>query len=184
MSKTPEFQFEASAYLQTLMGRELIRSEELALIELIKNSYDSGAKSVLITIRQPSTREPGEISLLDDGAGMDIEQFRQSYMFAGYSEKGTSPRSAGRIQTGEKGIGRFAADRLGKRLTVVTKSASQSLALKVEIDWTKFSDRRKKFSDVSVPYRQVQPPVALGTSGTLLTISPTSGVPGLNCASG
>ena len=39
--------FEASAYLQTLIGRELFQREDFALVELIKNSYDSGAPKSL-----------------------------------------------------------------------------------------------------------------------------------------
>lgn len=170
MKKQPEFNFEASAYLQTLLGRELIRSEELALIELIKNSYDSGARSVLITIRPPSPKEPGEITILDDGRGMGLNEFQQSYMFAGFSNKTTRARRSGRIQTGEKGIGRFASDRLGATLTVITKPKASRLALRVEIDWAKFSDRSKRFNDVHVPYHEEQAPAALGSSGTLLTI--------------
>jgi len=170
MTQAPEFNFEASAYLQTLLGRELIRSEDLALIELVKNSYDSGAKSVLITIRPSSAREPGEITLLDNGSGMTFERFRQSYMFAGFSQKNGKTKKAERIQTGEKGIGRFAADRLGTTLTVITKTSSSSTALRVEIDWTKFSDRSKRFNDVHVPYYEGASPGIIGKQGTLLKI--------------
>lgn len=171
MTTPSKFYFEASAHLQTLLGRELITGEELALIELVKNSYDSGATYVSITILPPSSKEPGEIDILDNGNGMTSAQFQQSFMFAGFSTKGDATGPRGRTRTGEKGIGRFAADRLGKKLTVITKTKSQKLALRVDIDWTEFSDRSKKFGDVSAPYKQEPPPPELDRCGTLLKIS-------------
>src|SRR5262249_29882565 len=118
MATNTKLQFEASAYLQTLIGRELIRSEDLAVIELIKNAYDSGATEVIVTIRPPRAREPGEIEIRDDGSGMTLAQFRRAFMFAGFSDKTSkTPDEGERIPTGEKGIGRFAADRLGRKLT-------------------------------------------------------------------
>lgn len=165
-----KFFFEASAHLQTLLGRELITGEELAIIELVKNAYDSGAKSVSVTIRPPSAKEPGEIIILDDGGGMGLDQFERSFMFAGYSTKTAAKGPGGRTQTGEKGIGAFAADRLGATLTVLTKTRSDPNALRVDIDWKGFDDRTKRFGDVSAPYKEVPPPSELERSGTMLSI--------------
>lgn len=171
MATPGRFHFEASAHLQALLGRELITGEELAIIELVKNAYDSGARQVFITIRPPSQKEPGEIVVLDDGSGMTSQQFQQSFMFAGFSTKTSETGPLGRTQTGEKGIGRFAADRLGTKLTVLTKTRSSAHALRVDIDWEEFSDRSKKFGDVSAPYRQVTPPAEFPRSGTMLRIT-------------
>jgi signal transduction histidine kinase/anti-sigma regulatory factor (Ser/Thr protein kinase) len=165
-----QLQFEASAYLQTLIGRELIRGEDLAVIELIKNAYDSGARNVIITVRSPSLKEPGEIEVRDDGAGMGLAQFRRAFMFAGFSAK-EKPSNEDRIPTGEKGIGRFAADRLGQKLTVQTKLAGAKKGIRVEIDWALFKNRTKRFSDVSVPFFEVPIPIPAEESGTILTIT-------------
>lgn len=171
MAKKDELAFEASAYLQTLIGRELFQREDFALVELIKNAYDSGASRVMITIQPPSEKEPGKISVLDDGSGMDLDAFRQSFMFAGYSERPEQVKTATRVPTGEKGVGRFATDRLGTRLTVTTKTKARVSALKVDIDWTDFSDRKKKFSDVSAPFSTVHSHRFGRGSGTLLEIT-------------
>ncbi len=164
--------FEASAYLQTLIGRELVRSDELALVELVKNAYDSGARHVVITIRPPSTKEPGEIEVRDDGEGMTLADFKRIFMFAGYSERPTQVDSSERVPTGEKGIGRFGTDRLGSRLLVLTKKDGSAEALRVEIDWEAFRSRRKRFRDITVPYRQ-EPIPELGREegGTILRIA-------------
>ena len=171
MPRQSELPFEASAYLQTLIGRELFQREDFAIVELIKNAYDSGASKVVITIRPPTEREPGGITVLDDGSGMDLPTFRQNFMFAGYSERPDQIKDATRVPTGEKGVGRFATDRLGQHLSVTTRSKGGGAALKVEIDWTKFADRKKRFRDVSATYTRVETDRFARGTGTLLEIT-------------
>jgi signal transduction histidine kinase len=172
MAPDNRLQFEASAYLETLIGRELIRGEDLALIELVKNAYDSGAHNVIVTVRPPRLKEPGEIVIRDDGEGMTLEQFKLAFMWAGYSEKPNQHASGDRIPTGEKGIGRFAADRLGQILTVITRAKGVQRGLKVEIDWNLFNSRTKRFSDVNVPFVEIEHDPLLPTnSGTVLRIT-------------
>jgi signal transduction histidine kinase/anti-sigma regulatory factor (Ser/Thr protein kinase) len=165
-----ELTFEASAYLQRLLGRELISTEELAVVELVKNAYDAGARHVVITIQPRTTREPGEIIIRDDGDGMSLNALRNVFMFAGYSERPDEVETARRIPTGEKGIGRFAADKLGHEIVVTTKTANVKQALRVEVDWDLFESRKKKFHDIRVPYRNVGSP-ELGSKGTILQIT-------------
>lgn len=172
MASDNRIPFEASAYLQTLIGRELIRGEDLAVIELVKNAYDSGAHNVIVSVRPPRLKEPGEIVIRDDGAGMTLEQFKLAFMWAGYSEKPNEHASGDRIATGEKGIGRFAADRLGQKLTVFTRANSVQPGLKVEIDWNLFKSRTKRFSDVRVPVVAIERDPLLPTkTGTVLRIT-------------
>ena len=164
--------FEASAYLQTLIGRELVRSDELALVELVKNAYDAGAHHVVITIRSPSRKEPGEIEVRDDGEGMTVPDFKRIFMFAGYSERPAQADSTERVPTGEKGIGRFGTDHLGSHLLVLTKGRRSADGLRVEINWEAFRSRRKKFHDITVPCRQGPvPELGQGEGGTILRIA-------------
>ena len=168
-----ELRFQASAHLQRLIGRELIRAEESAVVELIKNPYDAGATKVVITIRPQSEKEPGEIVILDDGEGMDHENFARLFMTAGYSERDAKGVGEGeRIPTGEKGIGRFAIDRLGREVDISTKIKGSLEALRVTIDWDKFATRSKQFNEITVPYR-IGPDPRLShpdSSGTVLVI--------------
>ena len=152
MTEQDRLQFEASAYLQTLIGRELIRSQEAAVVELVKNAYDSGAQSVLIRISSPTEKRPGSIEVIDDGSGMDMAQLRKTFMVAGYSERPDEVTTSTRVPTGEKGIGRFASDRLGTRLIVETKTVGKTEGIAVDIDWTAFANRKKRFNEISVPY--------------------------------
>lgn len=42
--------FKVSTGLKDIIGRELITNELVAIFELVKNSYDAGAKNIEITI--------------------------------------------------------------------------------------------------------------------------------------
>lgn len=169
--KKGKFLFEVSANLQKLVGEELVTNEEMAIIELLKNAYDSGANKIVITIQPQTAREPGYIEIRDDGPGMSPAEFQRIFMFAGYSERDLQTSSASRIPTGEKGIGRFAADRLGSTLDFITKTADSTNALRVSFDWSKFRDKKKKFGDIPIPYEHVErPDLTEGKSGTVLEI--------------
>lgn len=165
--------FEASAYLQTLIGRELFRSRELAVVELVKNAYDSGAHNVTIRISLPTTKQPASFEITDDGTGMDLAAIKRLFMVAGYSEKSSdTPIAEGRIATGEKGIGRFASDHLGSSLQVETKTAGQTEGTVVLINWNLFNTRKKRFNQIEVPYyRRPLSFLQKGQSGTRLTIT-------------
>lgn len=75
--------FEASARLQRLIGRGLIPNEEMAIVELVKNAYDSGAHRVRIFIQPDQPKEPGFIRIIDDGSGMSESDIERLFMFAG-----------------------------------------------------------------------------------------------------
>ena len=102
--------FRASANLQRLIGRELVPTEELALLELVKNAYDSGASFVSVTIQPETAKIPGYIEVEDDGSGMSVKDLDRTFMTAGYSQRPEQVRRSGRVPTGEMGIGRFASD--------------------------------------------------------------------------
>lgn len=163
--------FEASAYLQTLLGRELFRSDEFAIVELVKNSYDSGASFVRVTIQPETAKNPGVITVTDNGSGMSVAEFQRLFMVAGYSERGRQS-AAVRIPTGEKGVGRFAADRLGSVLEVITRVKGDQDALRVVIDWKAFADRAKRFGDITAEAKRTSDvPPGLGSSGTSMRIT-------------
>src|SRR5205814_4281409 len=79
--------------------------------------------------------------------------------------------SAERIPTGEKGIGRFAADKLGGRLDVFTKTKHAKDGLHLAVDWKDFDDKRKRFNQVEATYRSAPVPgISVSGSGTVLEI--------------
>jgi hypothetical protein len=165
--------FKASARLQRLFGRDLIPDDDSAVEELVKNAYDSNATEVTITIVRPTEDYPGEIEIRDNGLGLSLREFDRVWMRAGYSEKTGQPLpGTGRIQVGEKGIGRFAADKLGSCLVVLTKPRQARKALKVTFDWTKFEQKRRLLSEIPIPYESSDEALLpQDQSGTILRIT-------------
>jgi signal transduction histidine kinase len=160
--------FEPTAYIQRLFGRDLISNEPIAVAELVKNAYDAGTKEVTITLYKDS---PQKIIISDYGYGMSLAEFERLWMRPGYSEKVAENPQTKRPFLGEKGIGRFAADKLANTLSVITKKSSEKDALYVSFDWSDFEDRNKNIRDVPIKYqRKSDEELTLGRSGTRLEL--------------
>ena len=139
------FTFDAGAIVA--LGRDSIKDNITAVIELVKNSYDADAADVLVDI---NTSE-NFIRVCDTGVGMTPNQIDQNWLRIGYSEKRRNKKTneRGRRKTGEKGIGRLCAHRLGSELTIVTKSLrSHDVALFV--DWKKFEKENIDAEEVTI----------------------------------
>lgn len=167
------FYFRVSANLLRLIGQELVASDEAAIWELVKNAYDANAHKVEITVQPPSTKRVGTIRIADDGEGLSRADFDRLFMLAASSERPEQAEKAARTPTGEKGIGRFAAARLGDRLRVLTRSeGSAPDVLEVVFDWSKFRDKRKRFDEIRIPYRRISTTeFPRGRTGTILEIT-------------
>lgn len=173
-AKTPPgFFFRVSANLLRIIGQELVASDEAAVWELVKNAYDSNARKVSITIQPVSEKGVGTIRIIDDGQGMSPKDFERLFMVAGSSQRPEEAANADRVPTGEKGIGRFAASRLGENLRVLTRSnANEIEVLEVLFDWRKFRDKKKRFDKILIPYRQIKTAeLPANKTGTVLEIT-------------
>ena len=124
------------------LGRELITDRLTALFELIKNCYDANAREVYLDFFNVSSQD-GKITIKDDGIGMSLWDFRNKWMVISTGAKRlerTSPPPFYRVLLGEKGIGRFAVDKLASKVIIRTKRAGMSQWLLVEIDWSKYDN--------------------------------------------
>ena len=136
------FSIDARAIIQ--LGRDSIKEFTTALVELVKNCYDADADNVDIEIIVGGDR----IRVADDGFGMTEEIIDDNWLRIGFSEKRKKKRSEkDRRKTGEKGIGRIAADRLGAQLTLLTNS-KEGKPQGLEVNWDLFDVDNKKVSDV------------------------------------
>lgn len=132
--------FSVDAGIINRLGKELVGRQETAVSELVKNAYDADAKNVkLIFIN--ARNKGGTLEIIDDGTGMNKEELVNGFMRLSSSDKIHNPISNKyqRIRAGRKGIGRFATQRLGNKLTIVTQKANLDYALKISIDWEKFT---------------------------------------------
>lgn len=207
--------FKADAHLIKVLGEQLIASEKVGFLELIKNAYDANATKCTITIEKaPSLPETSPykfdefegpvIVFEDNGIGMDRYTFEHGWLRPASPLKtnikerlkeerkraiesgnqGTydslvevlKKEHNGRIPLGEKGVGRFATHRLGKKLNIQTKTAALDYELNIDIDWDKFdrlsSDSFVNLDSIGVRLKRQKPSRDYGetNSGTRFII--------------
>ncbi len=135
--------FKVSARTARLIGRENVANSEAAIIELVKNSYDADADYCYVAI----DTDKNTLYIIDNGTGMTAKTINDHWMVIGTQNKlldFTSGR--GRIQSGAKGIGRFALDRLGEKCTLLSKPA-RNKGIKWDVDWNVFDANSTKTID-------------------------------------
>ncbi len=116
-----ELTFTVDSALLNELGERLVESVHIALIELVKNSYDADATEVKVSFGKDNS---GNFSVMvnDNGRGMTFNQVQRYWMRIATSNKVQDSVSIifGRPKSGSKGIGRFSCRRLGKRLKLST----------------------------------------------------------------
>jgi HSP90 family molecular chaperone len=122
--------FSVDAGIIDRLGRELVAKHETAVSELVKNAYDADATKVDL-IFSNSNKPGGTLWVRDNGHGMNREELINGFMRLSSTDKIHHPISPiyKRQRAGRKGIGRFAAQRLGNRLVITTKREEQEKAL-------------------------------------------------------
>ncbi len=137
------------ARLLTMLGDQLIKNERIALVEIIKNSYDADASWVKVTFANFganfSINANSSIIVEDDGIGMSFEVLTKHWITPATphkkiakSKKNTTEK--GRLIQGEKGIGRFALLKLGKTVKITTKPQDDSREFTLVLDLSKYDD--------------------------------------------
>jgi len=131
--------FSVDAGIINRLGRELVGRHETAVSELVKNSYDADATDVRLIFKN-AWIPGGTLEVIDNGVGMTREQLISGFMRLSSSDKIHNPKSPNykRTRAGKKGIGRFATQRLGNKLTIITQTISSDKSLKIVIDWNHF----------------------------------------------
>ncbi|MEO6918655.1 MAG: ATP-binding protein [Collimonas sp.] len=173
-----QLSFRPRARIIRTIGDRLVSGPEAAVIELVKNSYDADASFVRITFFPALRQNEGAILFEDDGHGMTLEDIEQKWMEPATSDKRDRKHTArGRRLLGSKGIGRFAASRLGRFLELVSTANRPAPTGKVaissaearltstripELDWDAFEEA-KYLDDVSFPVESLTPKKATGT---------------------
>jgi signal transduction histidine kinase len=135
MKKVKGRSFKVDARALLSLGRESIKDNTTALVELVKNSYDADAENVDVEIISGAR---GLVRIADDGSGMTSTDINKKWLRIGFSEKRKRKVSVkGRRETGEKGIGRLSADRLGSILELRSVTAS-GRSVGIGVDWDEF----------------------------------------------
>lgn len=169
--------FKPRARLLLQLGDQLIKNESIALVELVKNSYDADAKFVNIYMENVDDPENGIVIIEDDGYGMSADIVENVWLEPGSDFKTqkiknleVSPKYK-RLPIGEKGIGRFGVHKLGNTIEMTTK-ADNSKEVFVKIDWTDF-ENHKYLDEVPITIVERNEPKLFikGKTGTNIKIS-------------
>lgn len=179
--RTRKLTFDVSSGLKNVLGAELITKDEVAIFELVKNSFDARATRVDLYF------DTNKIVVTDNGTGMSYEDIKKKWLFVAYSSKRT-PRSTDdfreivekRQYAGSKGIGRFSSDRLGGVINLQTRSKDDPGQVhSVTVNWSDFDhDYLDHFNDINVEYTRLDNftlPLSLPKikHGTAITIEQT-----------
>lgn len=159
-----------------LLGDQLIRDPGIAVFELVKNAYDADSPDVTVTMSQITDEELGKIVVEDSGTGMDYRTVTEVWMEPGTDYR-AQQREAGertpkyhRLPLGEKGVGRFAAHKLGNYISLVTRKQDNP-EIVVEIDWTTYT-QHKYLEEIPVSIIQREPRVFMGNkTGTRIEVT-------------
>lgn len=167
ISNITEVGFSIDAGLIQRLGYELVGRAETAVSELIKNSYDADATVVDVDFVNTSV-SGGTLVISDNGLGMTKQQLINGFMRISSTDKLHNPTSTRfhRTKAGKKGIGRFAAQRLGERLIIITQTKESTNAIRIEIDWNEYSID-KDLTSITFPIETVQKEK---TEGTIIEI--------------
>jgi signal transduction histidine kinase len=156
--------FTVDAGLINRLGLELVGRAETAVSELIKNAYDADANYVELDFIE-TIQAGGTLVITDDGNGMTKDQLIQGFMRISSGDKVDNPISPKykRSRAGKKGIGRFATQRLGKRLILTTQTRESQSSLKITIEWDMY-ETHKELITISHPIEEIPKERSQGTT--------------------
>lgn len=165
------------------IGEELISNDIVAIIELVKNSYDANAAIIVLNFqgrvvqvsegkktKRVLIKQGSSITISDDGTGMNLDTVKSAWMEPATISKKNIKRSVGdrRRYTGEKGIGRFASAKLAASLKMITRPLYDN-EIVVDFNWSDFSDDSKYLDQVECSW-EVRTPIEIGNCGTTLKL--------------
>lgn len=183
------FVFKPRARLIKTIGEELISNDNVAITELVKNSYDAGSPIVEIIFqgevkvkeydgKKERTKlaykkyipKDASIIIIDEGVGMDFETIQKAWMepATNYKKKSENKNPSKRRFTGEKGIGRFASAKLSSQLELITKQEGKD-EIVVKFNWNDFSNEDSYLEDVKINWF-IRPAQEIKKCGTILKL--------------
>lgn len=159
------------------LGEDLIKDESIAILELVKNSYDAGASICDVDFVFDFWGNLEKINVTDNGSGMDLETIENVWLVIGTDNKKRKLQDnvEGRIPLGEKGIGRLGVHKLGRRIKLYSK-ANNNNEIFVDIDWRKLAES-EDIDDFKVDYgyQKTNNHFRQGETGTIIEITDLKG---------
>jgi len=156
--------FKTNIQLKSIIGKDLINDDNIAILELVKNSFDADAKKVVVQylnlknnddkLIETYSDQTSRLIIKDNGLGMDLNDIQNKWLNIAYSEKKLNNRQHNRMMAGAKGVGRFSCDRLGEYLNLYAKKANSDKYILLKIDWKKFEveDENKEIQSINLEF--------------------------------
>ncbi|MDD3106700.1 MAG: sensor histidine kinase [Bacilli bacterium] len=135
-------------------GEDLIKNESIALLELVKNSYDACATKCIVDFHFDKNDQLDKLTITDNGSGMNRDIIENVWLVIGtdFKYKKMEPNSCGRFPLGEKGIGRLGIHKLGNKILLISKT-SKDKEVALTIDWTRLNIA-KNIDDFVIPVKE------------------------------
>ncbi|MBE6892924.1 MAG: sensor histidine kinase [Ruminococcaceae bacterium] len=147
-------------------GSDLVTNDCVAIAELVKNGYDAFAQNVCVSVNYDN------IEIKDDGIGMTRDTIKNAWAVIAtpYKERQPIVERNGKIRrvSGNKGLGRFSAARLGRYLEIITKNEKDQY-ITAEIDWEKFTES-ESISDCKILMKVSDECSEISETGTIIRI--------------
>ena len=153
------------------LGEDLIKNESIALLELVKNSYDACATNCIIDFNT-NNEQLESLTITDDGVGMNLNIIKNVWLVIGtdFKHKRLEPNCCGRFPLGEKGIGRLGIHKLGNKITLISKTIEDKEVC-LSINWSTLN-QAQKIDDFTIEIDENDIPVYFknGKTGTRICI--------------
>jgi hypothetical protein len=164
--------FSVSPRVLAHLGEDLIKNESIALLELVKNSYDACASKCKIEFitETKESRKLKEIIINDDGFGMDKNIIETVWLTIGtdFKHKDIKLNECHRIPLGEKGIGRLGVHKLGNKISLISKKKNNYECF-LKINWNLLSNA-DEIEDFTINLKEFQKAKFIKNSGTKIVI--------------
>jgi hypothetical protein len=181
------FIFKPRARIIKTIGEELISNDNVAIAELVKNSYDAESQIVEIIFdgiveqiidekkdgqkkKKYLAKNNASITIYDEGKGMNFDVIKDAWMEPATNFKRKEDNKSNKRKfTGEKGIGRFASAKLASKLTLITRQ-KESEEIVVEFNWDDFSNEDNYLENIKISWEKRQA-IEIKNSGTILKLT-------------
>ena len=137
----------------TLLSSQLYQSPLKAIEELVVNSYDAGASECRVFVPNPGD-DLRLVLVYDDGTGMDAAGLSNLWLIARSNKRELDyVPPGGRKQIGKFGIGKLATYAIANRVTYVSRTGSNILA--VSTDFRAFQTDSNGFVPINLPVTRI-----------------------------
>lgn len=143
--------FKTNVLLKSIIGKDLINDDNIAILELVKNSYDANSSKVNVIFKNLKfnddsqnkfySNQSSKIIIQDFGVGMSDDDIENKWLNIAYSEKKIKKIEFNRVLAGNKGVGRFSCDSLGKYLDLYSRKKGEDF-VHLFIDWELFEEEK------------------------------------------